>query len=189
MSSPQPPTVSPNQILGVIGNAVKVQTPPSAPPTVTPTQVQGAVGGGGINVGVFTERERALAAINLSYFVGAIMTLVILLVFIDYLAHVPATPGSAANNQPAQQASPTPTAPTPQPTPAGQRTAEARQTVYMQEAALLDAPAGQASPSPRRRPRRRLVRRHKWSRRRPRRTTSSASVTPSRSVLRKCSTS
>jgi hypothetical protein len=160
MSSPPPPTVTPNQILGVIGNAVNVQTPPPPPPTVTSTQVQVAAGGGGINVGVFTDRERAFAAINLSYFVGAIMTLVILLVFIDYLAHVPSTPGSEANNQPAQLASPTPTAPTPQPTPATQRTAEAQQTTFMREAAFSQTqtaqavtpaapqPTGDASPSP-----------------------------------------
>src|ERR1044071_6741259 len=146
MSAP-PPTASANEILGMIGNAVNVQTPPPAPPTVTPQIVQGGGGGNGINV-AFTERERALAAINLSYFVGAVMTLVIVLVFIDYLAHMPATPLNAAMNQPAQQASPTPTTNTPQPSPTVQRTAEAQQTTLMREAAFLQAPAAQATPSP-----------------------------------------
>ncbi len=144
-----PPSVSASEVLSALGNTnVAVAAPPKAPATVSSTQVQSVVTANSITVGEFTAKERARAAVKLTYFVGCIISFVIVMVFVDYLARMPATPDNSASNQPVPQTSPVPATPSPQATPSVQATATMQQTTFMHEAAFSQAPPEQATPVP-----------------------------------------
>lgn len=106
-----PPTVRAADILNALGSASIVDVPPAAPQTISASQVQSVVAANTIAVGDFTAKDRARAAVHLTYFVGGIISFVILMVFLDYLTHMPTTPDNLATHQPVQQASPAPALP------------------------------------------------------------------------------
>lgn len=135
-----PPTVRAADILNALGSASIVDVPPAAPQTISASQVQSVVAANTIAVGDFTAKDRARAAVHLTYFVGGIISFVILMVFLDYLTHMPTTPDNLATHQPVQQASPAPALPSPQGTPAIQ------QTTFIQKAAFSKTQAAQATP-------------------------------------------
>src|SRR6185295_3810569 len=145
--SAAPPNISANQVLNALGNGnVAIAGPSAPPPTVSATQVQSVVSPKTIGVGEFTAKERARAAVSLAYFVGSIISFVVVMVFVDCLTRMPATPDNLASNQPVQQASHVPT--TPSPTGTIQGTSAVQQTTFMQEAAFFQAPTEQAAPVP-----------------------------------------
>lgn len=138
--SANPPTVPPTDILNALGSStVSMDASPAIPPTDSATKVQSVVAANSIVVGEFTAKERARAAVTLAYFVLSIISAVILIVFLDYFFHMPATPDNMASGKPVQQASPMPGSPSPNGISSPQSTSPIQQTTFVQEAAFLQA--------------------------------------------------
>jgi hypothetical protein len=145
---PTPPlTVPATDILTQFGNATVTPEAPQKPPeNVSANEVQSEVNKNSIAVGEFTPEARDRAAVKLAYFVGCMISFVILMVFVDYLFRMPATPDNLASTQSAPQVSPAPSTPSPKATPSVQGTPPVQPIMFLQEAAFAQSPGGPPSP-------------------------------------------